>query len=149
MALVMRTTYDKVNDTDIDKLEADLGFALPLEYREFLKDHNGGLPENYLFVDDDDEIAVRFFGIGLGPEFDYDDVLATLQRLEDRIPAGFMPIGADPGGNLVLLGTEGDRKGRVFYLDLDAEPGAPSSVRQLSQSLRSFAETLQRDPGEP
>ena len=37
--------FGAVSDSDLQKLEADLGAELPSDYRAFLKKHNGGVPK--------------------------------------------------------------------------------------------------------
>jgi len=149
MKIAMRRTYPAVSADAVARLEAVLGTELPVDYRLFLQDQNGGLPEKYLFVTDDDEVAVRFFGVDLGEDAEYDDLRWNAAMFKGRIPSSMLAIGSDPGGNLILLGISDEAAGRVYYWDHSREEESESNTRELAVSLDAFLQRLVKDPGEP
>ncbi|OKP66385.1 hypothetical protein A3842_29585 [Paenibacillus sp. P3E] len=36
---------------------------------------------------------------------------------EDRLPIGFVPIGSDPGGNVLCIGTDDEFTGKIYFRD--------------------------------
>ncbi len=64
------------------------------------------------------------------------DPLALWQRgLMDRLPAGLLPIGSDPGGNLLLLGCAA-REG-VYAWDHEHRELAPGDLQARAADLRA------------
>ena len=45
------------------------------------------------------------------------DLDTVYEELKDDIAAGFLPIGEDPGGNLLLLSTQGDDSDAIHFWD--------------------------------
>jgi hypothetical protein len=63
-----------------------------------------------------------------------------------RIPEDLFPIGTDYGGNLILMGGDGPRSGKIFYWDHEGEPpeGPPleRNVFLVADSLDEFLANL-------
>jgi len=103
----------------VDAAEKRLGVKLPNDYKEFLRNTNGGCPEPNCFLVSDREAALVGVLYGIRDErisldLEYEQEQATLW---DLLPEGFVAIGEDPGGCLLLLGTLGKDIGRVFFWD--------------------------------
>jgi hypothetical protein len=108
----------------VDSFEKMIGSKLPTDYREFLLASNGGDPGESVF-DSGDELGLlvvqEFLGLG-DKTLDY-----TLERnyetyvLQDRLPAGMLPIASEPGGNLFCLGISPEHFGKVFFWDHELE----------------------------
>lgn len=121
MAVQISGSKAKLTPEKIDATEKALGVELPEPYRRFLLAHNGGRPEPADF-----RIAWRGqpfapgWRVGMVGDFlEVDsgalDLLENRERFADRIPHGMLPVARDPGGNLVLLGLDGDRRGKVYF----------------------------------
>lgn len=112
-----------LNEQQLDALEQQLGVTLPAPYRAFLRAHNGGYPEPNAFpiegdYADDHALLDWFLGVRPGQTRDLADYA---QRYRDRVPAGFLPIGYDPGGNLICLVVDGPDSGKLFFWDHERE----------------------------
>ncbi|WP_236347782.1 SMI1/KNR4 family protein, partial [Paenibacillus plantiphilus] len=100
--------YKKLSITDIELFEKQNEFIFPDEYRKFLLENNGGKPEPHIFKisDEKGESGVTgFFTINDGAR--YNQLERYLDIFKGRIPKGFIPIGDDPGGNMICLGMDG------------------------------------------
>lgn len=111
-----------LSEQDLQRAESVIGASLPDEYRRFLLRHNGGRPDpaDFRIKWDDPELA-RSYRISTVGDFHsiYDghvlNLLDDFKIYQDRIPKGTLAVATDPGGNAILLGLAGDRRGEVFY----------------------------------
>jgi hypothetical protein len=100
-------------------LEKRLGMRLPADYKKFLRTTNGGCPDpNCFTVPDRGQASVGIlFGIRderISCDLEYEQGQANLW---EPLPDGFLVIGDDPGGCLLLMCTLGKNAGRVFFWD--------------------------------
>jgi hypothetical protein len=58
------------------------------------------------------------FGLDDGPN---GSLAENVERYRDRLPAGFMPIGLDQGGNLLTLALTGEAAGSIYFWDHEDE----------------------------
>jgi hypothetical protein len=137
-------------EADIQQLENDLGHRLPEDYRRFLAQINGGRPERISF-------PIQTSGEATNSVVDW---LLTLNAKErnytitkfrrayvDRIPTGVIPIGCDPFGNLILLGTMGKDFGNVYFWDHELENMDEPTWENISfvaKSFTDFEQSLQK-----
>lgn len=126
----------------VSSFERVIGFHLPNDYIEFLKSYNGGYPEPdaFYFSNCKDGSSVdRFLSLGCEK---HHDLLRYFNTYKDRIPAGFLPIAHDPGGNLILIRLNDDFP-QIFFWDHEAEvdEGEVPSTKNMyiiSNSLSEF-----------
>ncbi|WP_230856090.1 SMI1/KNR4 family protein [Virgibacillus dakarensis] len=74
-------------------------------YKKFLLEHNGGKarPNVFKISDVQGPIVINaFFGIGDL----YDNLEDNIDILGERLPEVFIPIGEEPGGNVICLGNK-------------------------------------------
>jgi hypothetical protein len=160
MALEIRDAnrYGSLSEERLAKLEARLKGRLPEDYRAFLLSHNGGRPTLCRFtfpVDGEEQASILewFFAVhdqpheepdewdetggGLPPYFGQplEEVWADLRS--EKPKAGVLPIGRDPGENLVCLGYTGKRAGAVWWYDHETE-----SFTRLADSFTGFLSSL-------
>jgi len=156
MQLEMDRAGPPLSDSDILEFEERMGISLPMPYRLFLLKYNGGSPEPCDFAvpkwEYQDSLINEFNGILPG---EYNDLQDHIEILEVRLPKGFIPVAADPGGNAVLLSTEGSTRGRVYFWDHENEPedGGDDvsdypNIYPLANSFDEFLDNL-RDEDEP
>lgn len=120
-------------------LEMDWGFSLPLEYRKFLLEHNGGEPTSSFFnfkEKGEDGSDVRAF-LSLYPTKDT-NLLAHIKTFKDRYPRGFFPIGFDSFGNLILIAVTGQERGGIYFWDHENE-----NTALLADNFDQFISELQ------
>ena len=110
----------------IAKAERGLGRSIPLDYRKFLLQYNGGRPDPSDFAmagvrKGSTQIGAvkRFLGIDT-PE-DTLNLDYVLEMFGDRMPSRFFPIARDPGGNLIGISTKGADVGKVYFWDHERE----------------------------
>ena len=158
MGLRIETSNPPLKQPELQMLEGNLAAELPLPYREFLLDHNGGVPYNntfdvpsphhpgrYLY-----SFAIRQF-LGVNPK-GHDDILRIRQTLIARLPIQYIPVAIDHFRNFMCLSLE---SGEVFFYDLQSalkseRPDAEGRIRPLPAHLYlhpvapSFDEMLDR-----
>lgn len=104
--------------SDISSFESQFGVTLPVQYREFLQRTNGGqpTPSTFEIPNCDDSAKVDLF-YGIGSVGDPGDLGTEYEQVREELPAGFLPIARDPGGNYVLLCTTAEQSGEIYYWD--------------------------------
>lgn len=111
-----------LDKTIIEALEQVWGVGLPTAYKEFLIKYNGGCPLSNCFSfknrPNEGSFVDGFFGIRKDPN---NNLLMNIKLYEGRIPSNFLPIGDDPGGNLILLSVKGSDRGKIYFWDHDLE----------------------------
>ena len=124
-----------------------VGLAVPDDYAWFCSAHGAGAFNKHAMLP-------LPAGCPLGPEFRVDILYAIgahedwnpLALLEDiyldRLPAGLLPIGTDPGGNLLLLGN-GERAG-VYAWDHEHRELADGELERRSAELERSGVDVQR-----
>ena len=144
----MQRSRAKLSEQAIVNAEAQLGFALPAPYRNFLLLYNGGHPEPAAFPIDNNPadthgLVQAFLCIN---EQDVYNLATYVKRYRNRVPAGFLPIAVDPGGNLICLAMAGARAGKVYFWDHEeeAEEGQPPTDKNVFLIANTFDEFLSR-----
>ena len=151
MAFVLRDTA-KASAAELADLEVRVGMTLPIDYKQFLAENNGGeCMSGGAFRKAATGRRISGVNILLGLRDDPDYSLDThLSYLEGRIPERILPIAYDSGGNYLLLDCSDARRGRVYFLGLEAaDPGRPPSVESLTLVANTFSELrpqLESDP---
>lgn len=131
----------KINASDFDNVEKELGYKLPIEFREHYLANNGGNPTDTLFLRDDDEEnfeVVGFYPIKYNTlAYETKDSLlvehyeAMLSR--DVIPVNLLPFAHDPGGNFFCINME---NGSVVFYATDAfDPSASAQENHLAAQI--------------
>ncbi|HEV7369455.1 SMI1/KNR4 family protein [Arenibaculum sp.] len=114
--------YGALDEARLADFEADLGFTLPEDYRDFLLAHNGGTPVPSTFVsarEGEDRIE-SLYGLHDGPDhLRLDEMWGIYRR---RLPRGVLPVGDDPFGNAICIALAGRHRGRIYFWDHEREP---------------------------
>jgi hypothetical protein len=125
--------------------EAEVGAALPDEFRAFLLRHNGGVPDREAFDVPGEDGGERpfhcFFALHDGPWDDSTSEGSQGFPLQAALadfrgeggPHDVLPIGKDWSGSYVCIGLAGTDRGRVLYYDHEMERLVP-----LADSLSAF-----------
>ncbi|MBK9260298.1 MAG: SMI1/KNR4 family protein [Polyangiaceae bacterium] len=143
-------SYGMISDANIAALESRLGLVLPDGYRRFLLRNNGGAP-----VPDAFDVpgwhhvnsrVARFYGIHAGPHSNLEKDCAFFA---ERLPPAIIPIADDQGGNIICLGIEGKRRGKIYFWDHEDEFDEHGEGRQdygnvyfLANSIDEFLRQL-------
>lgn len=157
MAIMKDLFNKKVTPEEIVGLEARWNVKLPDAYKRFLLETNGGEPEPNYFeipeVPNAGSIVDYFNGISVSTP--YGNLDAALDMYQDRLPDGFIAIGADPGGNVLCLGITMPHLGKLYYWDhhdeLDKRGRSKkdmSNMYWLADDLYDFLDNLREMPRE-
>jgi hypothetical protein len=139
------TGVPPAKETDLAALEAGLRSAFPADYRQFLLQENGGrLLQEYEFaVPGIGSVPlVDLFGVAVGGR---KDIQFQAKRMAHMLPPNTIPVGSDPGGNLVCVDL---LSGQVLfwsheYSTPDEEEGETEfRLPLLAVSFREFLAAL-------
>lgn len=145
----VETSNPPANDAEFEACERRIGRTIPEPYRSFLRRHNGGTPSRRGFSWTNEygrAVLARvrsFFGVDDGE----DGLMDCFETYRDRVPRDLFPIASEVGSNLLLMGTEGARTGRIFYWDHNweagnGEPPTYRNVHLIADSLDAFLASL-------
>ena len=126
----------------IESLEAAIGCALPLDYREFVLLHHADDESNLFVKYAGDRRDVRCLLDVRCADVSY-NVLGTFSLVSDVIPLGTLPIGVDWADNLYLLVCSGESRGSVVWWDHERLPGE-HHVEEVSGTFTEFLRALVR-----
>lgn len=144
------TRGPKIDDERVAAFEAKLGARLPDDYRQFLLNVNGCVPEANLRVplaSGKGTILQLLYGLDAHDDWmDIESALETMRlRDEGQYPVDALPIGTDGAGNKIVLAVSGEEGGAVFFQNLGQYPERRTDTewyrtRQFSRIASSFAE---------
>lgn len=128
------------SDREIAAFERRLDARLPYDYRMFLQEFNGGVPDACYFSALYERLLVQSFN-RLAPGRK-DDLEVIARSYEGRIPSSFLPIAFDPQGNLFLLSLREGTRGRVYFWDHEREPEHPNDELASFSNMYEIAPTF-------
>jgi hypothetical protein len=133
-----------INHNDLIKQEQYLECEFPKDYRKFLLEYNGGIPEKALiYFSNDGGIIDLFFGIC---DDDIYGLKSNNNSYINRIPSNTIAIACDPGGNLFLISIRGDDYGQIYFWDhefeVDWNSGQEADYSNLTFVAKSFTDLI-------
>ena len=130
------------SESMVIEFEANLGVALPTDYRKFLLTYNGGSPIPYGFDVPGwgDSLVNELYGLGFADHRSLDRAIE--RKVEVLSKTQTIPIGYDPGGNGIFMGVAPQNFGVVYFFDHEDEEVA---LIQLAPSFEAFIESLYED----
>ncbi len=111
-----------INEQIVKDFESKLNTSLPLAYRNFLLQFNGGEPEPNLFkknVELGYLVVNELYGINAREKSN--NLEHMLEIYDGRISNNFIAIGGDPGGNQFCIGILGSFAKKIFFWDHEEE----------------------------
>ncbi|MBC2256677.1 SMI1/KNR4 family protein [Listeria booriae] len=137
----LTTPNGKASEEVIQSFELENNLKLPVVYREFLKENNGGETEPSLFrISESEGVSVLNSLYGLGDM--YENLQDFLEIYDERLPNGFIPIGNDPGGNVICVATKGKQADQVYFWDHEAETEEPNDMANVYFLANDISEFL-------
>jgi hypothetical protein len=136
------------SEAQVELFEKNTGIKLPARYRDFLLSTNGGQPSSRVRfaipILKEMVMLGALYGISSQKESSVDLEKVYLD-LGHVFPSGFIPIGADPGGNSLLLRTTGNDKEGIFFWDWIGffESRTGRRLFQVSENVDVFLDTLE------
>ena len=141
----MEFVGDPITEADLDAVEQALGVKLPAPYRAFLLMHNGGRPspDGFDFADHEEGSLLNTFYSVKCTEEEF-DLEINARGWRARVPNDLIVIGNDAGGNLVCIGVEGKRYGKVYFWSLEDEtdPRDPTNYENVWLCAEDFDQFL-------
>jgi hypothetical protein len=116
----------------IESLETRLGMILPDDFRTFVREHGGGVPEANLLA------TAQADDVGVTKLLSLEGILETKERLGSRCPPAMIPVADAEGGNLILLSLP---VGHVYFWDHELEEVDP--FRFIANSFTAFWNALE------
>ncbi|MFJ2047242.1 SMI1/KNR4 family protein [Paenibacillus taichungensis] len=140
----LKKDYGIATEQKISKLENELGFRLPEDYRVFLSQYNGGTPIVHLSLVIVEELneaipLEAFYGIYQNKRYDLSHW--NLVEYEGEIPEKFIVIGEVAEGGKILLKIS--ENGGVFYWDANDEYNE-EFIYNVGVNFRVFIENLKK-----
>ncbi|MDQ1143852.1 hypothetical protein QE429_000679 [Bacillus sp. SORGH_AS 510] len=115
----IRPNNKKLDNKKLADYQDMIGYKLPQKYIDFLREYNGGDPDENIIELLNGEISsvaiTDFFGIDV---MKINDLVANFKVYKDRIPKGYIPIARTEGGNIVCLAGD---NGHLFFWDHENE----------------------------
>lgn len=140
--------FGKIDLKDLQDFEESNQVSLPEDYKNFLIEHNGGVPEyNVISFGTNASDVQILFGMHNGPY--YASLFQAIDVFQNRIPGWYIPIGRDSGGNLYIMSLWEGNKGVIAFWDHETE--APEgeadqyydNLTEVASSFSDFINKLQ------
>lgn len=134
----------KLTIEDLLEIEYLHIFTFPTAFKLHYLAFNGGEPEKYIFIDEDNDVYViqQFIPI-TGEGRNLKSVLNHL-RIEEIIPAWLIPFADEPSGDLYCFSIEKDSMGEIYLWYHEVED-PEESYSYLCNSLPNFINGMQED----
>lgn len=122
VSITIKGSQGGVSEAQLAEAERLLGVQFPEDYRRFMLTYNGGRPKPGGFDiqwEDGQEAADDWRTSSFGWFFSvWDEPVENLlkeNRQKGFYPEGTVAIAHDAGGNVILLGVDGEHKGHVLF----------------------------------
>ncbi len=139
-------SYRATNQQELSQIESYFNIELPIAYREFLLQNNGGSPtfHDYKIGGEYFDDVGWFFGIR-NSEMTHDLKTENIE-MKNRIPQHYFCIGISFGGNIICLSLKEKEYGFVYRWDHEIEnyDGNPweDNMLAIANSLPDFLNML-------
>ncbi len=134
-----RNEYGAIDEKHIVEFEKDNGVTLPNDYKEFLKEYNGGEPVNKILPKPNTTIQYVY---GMVEEPSWASLFKAIDTFQNRIPSWYVPIANDDGGNLIIMNLYEESRGVIAFWDHEneCEGDADQYFENLTLVANSFTE---------
>ena len=138
--------YGNVKEEEILKLEDELGFTLPNDYKEFLINFNGGVPEvkysTFKLNELEENIGLQvLYGLDLEENL---DLREWYEEYEDDLLDDCLIIGHGIGFGFIVLVNSPEVSGVYFWdnsFELD-NSSEDENIYKISDTFRQFIDEL-------
>ena len=112
-----------VSEDELIAFEASKNIRLPMVYKTFITEFNGGRPSRTHFSTQDKKVESH---VALFLPFDENSEESIASEFESItlagwLPKNFLPIAITPSGNRVVLSIEGKDSGSVYFWSWDEQ----------------------------
>ena len=138
--------YGNVKEEEILKLEDEIGFTLPNDYKEFLINFNGGVPEvkysTFTLNELEENIGLQvLYGLDLEENL---DLREWYEEYEDDVLDDCLIIGHGIGFGFIVLVNSPEVSGVYFWdnsFELD-NSSEDENIYKISDTFRQFIDEL-------
>ena len=138
--------YGNVKEEEILKLEDEIGFTLPNDYKEFLINFNGGVPEvkysTFTLNELEENIGLQvLYGLDLEENL---DLREWYEEYEDDLLDDCLIIGHGIGFGFIVLVNSPEVSGVYFWdnsFELD-NSSEDQNIYEISDTFRQFIDEL-------
>lgn len=135
-----------INEFDVVAFEMKHDLVLPIEYRQFLLRHNGGVPLpcefDFRSGPYGDSAIDRFLSLDESQKHNLETLLSQFTILEKRLSPHLIPIAEDTNGNFLCIGVQAEQAGKVFFWNHEEENDEDEPERNIYFLASSFDEFL-------
>lgn len=129
----------KFNTTDIEnhiaEFEAKYSFRFPEQFRDFLFKCNGGdTPKTKFNINRVSSDIRGLYGLGKAEKNLNYAIFDSMKEIEDFLADKVIPIGPNVFGDYIVIGTDGERTGKIYFLYHDR----PKKYIELAGDFQSF-----------
>jgi cell wall assembly regulator SMI1 len=147
----------KISEENIIKIENDLDIKFPKDYKNFMININGGVPEEDMLYDFYDEVSEientsiirEFFSLYVDDTILKNNlkIIYNTMKNEKTISADMIPIADDPAGNIIGLSLNKDDYGFIYYLNHEFEDVETGYLikSKIANSFKDFIDNLYAD----
>jgi hypothetical protein len=139
----------KIKEENILRFEQNFSIELPDDYKNFLLQYNGGIPDKLILSVEKygDSILKELYGI---VDEQIRDIPSNIKTYNNRIPSEFIPIGCDQLGNQIIMGVGTKYKHKIYFWwhegESESEKPVYSNIYLISENFTSFIESLKDIP---
>ncbi|WP_340013870.1 SMI1/KNR4 family protein [Paenibacillus sp. FSL K6-1318] len=138
MGIIWKRTVGDISEDIINKVEKKYGIQFPDDYRECVKNYNGGHPVPNIFSYDDGGEGVFDHLLSFTSE---PNIVVVYEFISDFMPKGIFPFGTDPFGNQLCFDyRKSENSPSVVFLN--NEEFGEDSITEVCNSFSELLETL-------
>lgn len=138
--------FGQVSEEMIKRFELHIGFSLPDDYKQFLREYNGGTAKgrnSTFFVKELNETIPLdvLYGLGLDRAF---DLVEWNKEYKDNLIPNSIIIGDDPGSGKIVLVMDPELEG-VYYWDHAfhfEQSNEEENTYKIAESFQAFLNGL-------
>ncbi|UTR15711.1 SMI1/KNR4 family protein [Salipaludibacillus sp. LMS25] len=140
-------SHNNLSLEQIEKFEIENNVKFTDIYIKFLLRWNGGkVRPNVFMISEEQGPSVLNVLYGIGDM--YSNLTDYIDIMDERLPLGFIPIGGDPSGNAICLGTKEPYYDHIYFWDHEQESDTPddmSNMYFLASDIDVFLNKLYED----
>ena len=134
MHLVIQRIGRAIGEEDVRHFERAHALRLPEDYRQFLLEHNGGVPQN------NTEGVRAFFCLGDHERWSLE---AWFAQCQGQLPPELCPVAIDGRGNIYCIGHTEKEAGAVYLWACQANSDDGPRLARASASFARFLNGLE------
>lgn len=131
-----------VEESQIARIQVELGVRLPDDFLQLVRKYNGGYPSKKYFDFPSRKDAVLDHLLSLIEGGDDPSLLNTYRNVRDRLPSGIIPFASDPFGNLICFDYRDNPPSICFWDHEIASRDISASIITVNENLEQFLAKL-------